>query len=513
MSNLIPRHRNTTRAHHEAVLHASSSPGAGPGPSQRRLGRILAITAALTGAVSACAPNLGPMATLKAPTAYDSTQSFAAAAADWPRDRWWTTYADPQLDVLIEEALRNSPDLKAAQARVRLAQAQLEETGATRLPTVSGDASIQTVKSSINEGFPDEFKPLLPFGYHAQTKIAASLDYQLDFFGRNRAALGAATSAAQAARVDEAAARLQLATAVASAYADLLRLYADRDAAVNAIQVRENTLDLIRQRFRNGLDTQGAVSQQAEFVPAAQGDLVVIDRQIAATRNQIAALLGAGPDRGLQIGRPVSPLLRDFGLPPDLKVDLIGRRPDIVAARLRAEAAAKRIKMARADFYPNIDLEASYGLQSLGLNDLLQRGSIVGALGPAVHLPIFSGGQLEGAYRGARAEYDASVAAYDQSLTNALRDVADVVIAQRALQSQIADARASLISSENAYRIATLRYKGGLSPYLNVLTAENSLLSSRRSVADLQAQSLSLDVALVRALGGGFADDTRLAAR
>jgi NodT family efflux transporter outer membrane factor (OMF) lipoprotein len=475
--------------------------------------RVLAVAAALSGSVSACAPHLGPLATFKSPAAYETARSFDAPVADWPRDQWWTRYADPQLDALITEALSQSPDLKAAEARVHAAQAQLEETGAARLPQVSGDASIQTVKSSINEGFPDEFKPLIPFGYHTQTKIAASLDYQLDFFGRNRAALAAATSAAEAARADEAAARLQLATAVASAYADLLRLYADRDAAVNAIQVRQSTLDLIRQRFRNGLDTQGTVSQQAEFVPSAKGDLVVIDRQISATRNQIAALLGAGPDRGLQIARPVAPLLRDFGLPPNLKVDLVGRRPDIVAARLRAESAAKRIKVARADFYPNIDLEATYGVQSLGLNYLMEKGSIIGALGPAVHLPIFSGGQLEGAYRGARAEYDASVAAYDQSLTTALRDVADVVVSQRALQNQLADARASLASSEDAYRIATLRYKGGLSPYLNVLTAENSVLAARRNVADLQAQSLSLDVALVRALGGGFADDTRLAAR
>ncbi len=478
-----------------------------------RISAPAAVAAALCAVLCGCAPQLGPLSALKPPGDYQAAKSFEAPSSDWPQDQWWKAYADPQLDALIDEALHDSPDLKAAQARVRTAQAELEEAGASKLPSVSGSGSLQTVKSSINEGFPDEFKPLLPFGYHTQTAISASLDYQLDLFGRNRAALAAATSAALAAQADEAAARLQLATAVASAYADLLRLYADRDAAVDAIRVRQSTLDLVRERFRNGLDTRGTLSQQAEFVPTARGDLVVIDRQIAATRNQIAALLGAGPDRGLQIARPVSPLLRDFGLPPDLKVDLIGRRPDIVAARLRAEAAAKRIKVAQANFYPNIDLEASYGVQSLGLNYLLQRGSIVGALGPAVHLPIFSGGQLEGAYRGARAEYDAAVAAYDQSLANALRDVADVVVNQRALQGQLADARASLASSEDAYKIATLRYKGGLSPYLNVLTAENALLSSRRSVADLQAQSLSLDVSLVRALGGGFADDTRLAAR
>jgi NodT family efflux transporter outer membrane factor (OMF) lipoprotein len=503
MSNVFLEGRSPIMAPRTTAARSTSS----------RPGGLVAMIAVVSGAVCACAPQLGPMATLRPATDYAATRSFDAPAADWPRDQWWKSYADPQLDGLIEEALRNAPDLKAAHARLLTAQAQLEAAGAALLPSVSADGSLQTVKSSINEGFPAEFKPLLPFGYHTQTKIAASLDYQLDFFGRNRAALAAATSVAEATRADEAAARLQLSTAVASAYADLLRLYADRDAAVNAIQVRQNTLDLIRQRFRNGLDTQGTVSQQAEFVPSAQGDLVVIDRQISATRNQIAALLGAGPDRGLAIARPVAPLLRDFGLPPNLKVDLIGRRPDIVAARLRAGAAAKRINIARADFYPNIDLEASYGVQSLGLNYLLQKGSIIGALGPAVHLPIFSGGQLEGAYRGARAEYDASVAAYDQTLTNALRDVADAVVNQRALQSQLTDARASLASSEDAYRIATLRYRGGLSPYLNVLTAENSVLAARRSLADLQAQSLSLDVALVRALGGGFADDTRLAAR
>ena len=158
-------------------------------------------------------------------------------------------------------------------------------------------------------------------------------------------------------------------------------------------------------------------------------------------------------------------------------------------------------------------LTGVYGVQSLGINTLFSYGSVIGAIGPAIRLPVFSAGRLEGAYRGARAEYDGAVASYDQTLANALRDVADAIADQRALQVQIADADAAQTSAEAAFRISTLRYQGGLSPYLNVLTAENGVLMARRNVADFRAQALSLDVALVRALGGGYADPTRLATR
>ena len=292
-----------------------------------------------------------------------------------------------------------------------------------------------------------------------------------------------------------------------------MREYADRDAAADAVRVRRQSLALVSQRLRNGLDTRGTFSLQAQTVPTALGDVVAIDRQITATRNALAALAGDGPDRGLAIVRPSTPFLHPFGLPASLKVDLVGRRPDMVAARLRAEAARQRIRVAKADFYPNVDLQALYGVQSLGINLLLEKSSIIGAVGPAIRLPIFAGGRLKGEYRGARAEYDAAVASYDQTLTLALRDVADTVANQRALKVQIADAHASLTSAEDAYRIATLRYQGGLSPFLDVLTAENGVLAARRAVADLQSQGLALDVELVRGLGGGFVETPRLAAR
>jgi NodT family efflux transporter outer membrane factor (OMF) lipoprotein len=237
---------------------------------------------------------------------------------------------------------------------------------------------------------------------------------------------------------------------------------------------------------------------------AARADLAAVDESIGLARNQIAALLGAGPDRGLTLPRPSLAAVQAFGLPANLAADLIGRRPDLVAARLHAEAASQRIKAAKADFYPNVNLSAAIGLQSFGLDKLARAGSVYGALGPAISLPIFSGGQIEGAYRGARADYDGAVASYNGVLVKALQDVADVVVSERALGERLRQSRAALAASDAAFQLASDRYREGLATYLDVLAAEDSLIANRRAVADLETRAFALDVALVRALGGGF---------
>ncbi|MGZ3404238.1 MAG: TolC family protein, partial [Phenylobacterium sp.] len=188
----------------------------------------------------------------------------------------------------------------------------------------------------------------------------------------------------------------------------------------------------------------------------------------------------------------------------ELAASLVGRRPDVTAARLRAEAAAHRIKEARAAFYPDVNLAAFIGVQSLTLAKLTSSGSDIGSVGPAFSLPIFNGGHLKANLRGAEADRDAAVASYDAALTEAFRQVADALTSSRALDGELADSRAALAASEDAYRIARLRYQGGLSTYPAVLLAEQGVLQRRRIVADLEARSLTLEVELVRALGGGF---------
>jgi NodT family efflux transporter outer membrane factor (OMF) lipoprotein len=275
-------------------------------------------------------------------------------------------------------------------------------------------------------------------------------------------------------------------------------------AAEASARNRDASSELVQRQMANGVANRGEAQQAKAASASARGDLVSLQEQASLARNRIAALMGAGPDRGLKLSPPQAKAGPDAGLPDKVEINLIGRRPDLTAARLRAEAASRRIDVARAGFYPNINIAAFLGLQSLGLDALTQAGSDIGQAGLALSLPIFEGGRIRAGYRGARADYDTAVAAYNQTLVLALKDVADAAVSERSLSAQLAAARESLSSGEAAYRIARLRYEGGLSSYLVLLTAENTVIAQRRAVAQLEARALSLDASMVRALGGGF---------
>ena len=481
-----------------------ASPSVSGSPRSREVGVTVSILlAALLTSACATMPAATPARVAKAPEAYATAQTLPASdTAAWPADAWWKAYGDAQLDALVDEALTGSPTLAQAEARLRRAQALANQAKAAQLPSVSANGGVERAKQSYNNGIPPDF---VPQGYNDYGRLSLDFSWELDFWGKNRAAVAAATSEARAAQADAAQARLMLATSVAAGYADLARLYAERDVAERSVALRLETLNLVSDRVTNGLDTRGELRQAEAGPPNARAELAAVDEQIAQTRNGLAALLGAGPDRGLAIARPSVANLKPFGLPANLAADLIGRRPDIVAAKWRAEAASKRIGQAKASFYPNVNLAAAIGVQSLHLSSLFDSGSDVGSVGPAVSLPIFEGGRLKANLRAAEADRDGAVAAYDSAVTQALRDVADVAASERALNTRLAESRAALAANEDGFRIARLRYQGGLSTYQNVLIAELAVLAQRRAVADLESRALTLDVALVRALGGGFA--------
>jgi NodT family efflux transporter outer membrane factor (OMF) lipoprotein len=265
---------------------------------------------------------------------------------------------------------------------------------------------------------------------------------------------------------------------------------------------------LFSERHKFGLETLATVRQVEARRAAAEGELLTIDERIGLQKNALAALLGAGPDRGAGITRPSAKFTGSDGLPSNLALDLLGRRPDIVAARLRTEAAARRIDQAKAGFYPSVNLLAFVGFQSLGINNLTKSGSNLGSVGPAVSLPIFNTERLQGQLRGAHAEYDASVAVYNATLSNALREVADAATSRKALAGELAASQAAVTAAGEAHQIVNKRYQGALATYLDVLVAEDQLISARRAHAELETRALILDVALVRALGGGFSPES-----
>jgi NodT family efflux transporter outer membrane factor (OMF) lipoprotein len=470
-----------------------------------RLALVLALTAASALAACATPPGGRPLPPPADVAGYQDQRSFAAPAAEWPADRWWSAYGDAQLSGLIEEALKSSPTLAQAEARLKSAQAQTTEARAGTLPSLSADAEIAETEQTRQIGFPPFIAQLLPAGYRPTGHLALDASFDLDLFGKNRAALAAAVSDEAAAKADVAEARLVLSTAVAQAYADLARLGAERTAAAEAVRNRQETGRLTAERVANGLDTRAELRLAQAATPTSQAEVDSLDEQIVLTRHRLAALLGEGPDRGLDIALPATEAVRPFGLPADLRLHLIGRRPDIVAARLRAEAAAKRVDAARAAFFPDVSLTGYLGQQSLGLSQLFSSTAQIGQLGPAVSLPLFEGGRLRGQYHGARADYDAAVDAYDATLTQALQDVADAAASTKAAELQLADRQAALTAGEQAYAVARERYQGGLSSYVAVLTAENAVIDERRAFADAQSRAFSLDITLIRALGGGYA--------
>lgn len=460
---------------------------------------IAAAALALTGCVGVPPGGLPEPA---APRAVGAERTLGdQAAADWPDGRWWRSFGDPQLDALIDEGLAASPDVAAALARLGKASALARQAGAAGLPSLDVQGGVNWRKESYNMGFPRAFQPQ---GWNDYGNLAAVAGFDPDLWGRNRAALAAATSQQRASAIDLDQARLALAGAIASAYADLHRLHEARELARQTLAMRVATETLIAQRAEAGVENRSGTRLAQAQSASARAMLAATEQELAIRRNQIAALVGAGPDRGLTITPPALSAPSGLGLPKDATTALVARRPDVAAARERVAAAASRIKAARADFFPAIRLEALVGVQSLGVGNLFSGGSDFGSAGPAISLPLFRGGELAGRYRGARADFDLAVADYDRTVIDAYRQVADAVTARRFVAERLADARAARSASESAYDLAQLRYRAGLSAYLDVLAVEDRAIDARRMASELEAAARDADIALIRALGGGF---------
>ncbi len=416
-------------------------------------------------------------------------------------DRWWNVYGDAQLDALINRALAQNPSLKLAEARIRRAQA------ASGVANAASKLQIGASIDSTYQRFPEHGLLPPPFAGHNDSINNANLNigFDLDFFGRNRAALDAALGQVAAARADAAAAQLVLAANVANTWFNLARLIEQRKVAADTLALREQTRKLVQQRVSNGLDTNVELRQAEGGLPGARLEIAQLDEQIALTRNALATLIGAGPDATRELS-PQLATAREQALPANIPADLVGRRADIAAARARVTAALREIDVTKAEFYPNVNLIAFAGFGSIGYANWLDAGSRQYGIGPAIRIPIFAGGRLRSTLAGKGAEYDAAVESYNQVLLDAVRDVADQIASSQSLATQIHEQRDAQAAAEAAYELALKRYQAGLSNYLIVLTAENAVLAQRRLATDLKARALTLNVNLARALGGGYVD-------
>ncbi len=472
----------------------------------RRLSRaLLAVVSVLaligmSATLSGCVSSAGLVSAAKpvAPEAVGLLPSDVVAAPALAAD-WWHGLGAPVLDDLVQRALADSPSLGLAQARLSRAQAVV--AGARSNEGIQVNASLDATRQrfSGNSIYPP------PLGGSVRTLATAQIgaSWEFDFFGRHRAAIEAAVGAQRAALAEIAAARVLLASQVTQTYLQIGHLFALRDVAQRTLHQREGLLVLIRQRVQAGLDTAVEARQGEGALPEARTQIEQLDEQIMLARHALAVLT-VQPPRALDTLVVSLTDLKSLHLPVVLPVDLLGRRADIEAARWRVEAASSDTQVARAQFYPNINLNAFAGLSSIGLGELLKADSRQLGFGPAIHLPIFDAGRLRANLRVKNADLDAAVESYNAVVRSSVREVVDQLGSLQSLARQIKEQAAAQSAAESAYDLVSQRYKAGLASYLSVLYAESQLLTQRRFAADLQAHMLDRQIALVRALGGGY---------
>lgn len=474
--------------------------------SRIRLRMIVVLVVSAT--LNACASMQGllpstPQREAVSLLAGQSVADVQLSDAAWPASDWWRALGDPQLDALIDEALRGNPDLEAADARTRLALAQADITDAAQKPTVGAGVSASGIRIPESVVAP-------PIGGHYSTlyRTTINFDYGLDFWGGKRAAWEAAVDRAHASEVDAQAARVMLSGNVARAYAELANAFAMSDVAQRELDRATGVRKLTDQRVRAGVDSLLQFKQADARVPAARQQLAAAQLDIARARSALAGLLGAGPDRGLAIERPKILNAVALQLPSRLPAELLGRRADIVAARWRVEAASRDTDVAKAAFYPNFDLTAAVGLASLGLSNFLTAQSRYYQVAPALSLPIFDGGRLRSGLSARHAQRDLAVSDYNQRLVSALRNVADAITAMRSLDEQVASSDEVAATTRAAYDLAMQRYNGGIGNYLEALSVQQAMLVAEQQATRLRAQRTEAGIALVQALGGGYQPDS-----
>ncbi|HJV82152.1 efflux transporter outer membrane subunit [Noviherbaspirillum sp.] len=447
------------------------------------------------------APQVKPLDRL----ALGDRATVAQSVDAWPQDDWWTAFADVQLNRLMQHALDSSPTLAVAQARIARAQATANLARSSGAPQLNAGVDLGYGRQSENYLIP---RPPLGKGgeYISQGQASLNFGYDLDLWGKNDALIRSAQAQLKSANFDRDAARLALTSSVARAYAQLAAQYELQDILLATQEQRRAIHRLVNQRVANGLDTQVEVKQAETNEAALRIELEQLATSIKVTRLQIVALAGDMPAAADAIKRPTLKA-GPVTVPATLPLDLLGRRPELAAQRAHIIAAVGEAEAAKAQFYPNVNLNALIGFQSIGLGELLTSGSLINSVGPAIRLPIFDGGRLRANYAAKASEIDAAVAQYNQSVITAAQDVAEHLTRVADLSREEAAAQDALAAAEEAHRLAMLRYKGGLSPYLTVLTVETQLLTQRRAIANIRARRDDLQIGLIRALGGGFSDD------
>jgi multidrug efflux system outer membrane protein len=465
---------------------------------------------ALAAALAAC--TLEPNYQRPDPAAPPLAAEQGPAAADIG---WREFFPDPQLQQLIALALANNRDLRVAALNVETAQQQYRIQRSDLFPSVavSGTEQVERYPGSV---IAEESGGAVR-GASVPSGVIERIDnvgigftsYELDFFGRIRSLDHAALQQYFSARETQRSAQLSLVAEVATAYVVLLSDQTLLDITRDTLKSQSDSYDLTLKLFNGGDSTQLALRQAESTVDTARASLAQYTRQMAQDRDALQLLLGTSlPDsldlsNGLDRDTPVAELKE--GIPSDVLL----RRPDILASEHQLQAANSDIGAARAAFFPSVLLTANYGTASAQLSGLFRGGSEAWTFNPTVNMPIFNGGANLAGLRAAKLARETAVAQYQKAIQSAFREVADALAARGTLNDQLAAQQALVVASKDAYRLADMRFRGGVDSYLSVLDAERTLYTAQQQLAGVRQSRLENLVTLYKALGGGLAEHTQ----
>ena len=460
---------------------------------------VLAMIGAVAAAGCASAPRAVAPATLNAAPLAGTTQPTGGA---WPTASWWERYQDPTLNQLVTTALADSPTLAAAHARFDSARESVRIAAAAVGAHVDANAQLSRQRLSDNGLFPPKF---LGFNWYNEADLGLSASYTFDWWGKQRASVEAATNEARAAAADRTAAALVLAGSVVDTYFG----WQTDQARIALLQDRIATLShydaIAAQRLQAALDDGDEHDRAGADLAAARGELAALQGSAQLRTVALAALTGRSVAELPELTAKPLPVFT-AALPDQVGLDLLARRPDIAASRWRVEAAQHRRRVAAAQYYPDISLHALAGLQSIDLGHLLRAGSADPQIGLAIHLPLFDNGSRAAQLHMADAEINGAVAAYNDVVIGAARDVASSVIAGEQADAQRTQQLAAVAATSGLEQSAAARVQQGLTDLRPQLRAHDALLVQRDALAQIDAARLSADIALQRALGGGFDD-------
>ncbi len=425
---------------------------------------------------------------------------LAGVAVEPAADGWWDSFQDPQLDRLIRAGLKDSPTLVQAQARVAAALAQTQSAQSALLPHASFGAA-----ASYQRG-PENY--FIPPPYAGNSfwlgQAGATLGWDADFWGRQANAVRRAQALTQSAQLDVDNARLMLAGAITQAYVDLYRQNALADIAQRSEAQRQDIVNITRRRVAAGLDTRLELRQAEGQLPQARVARAQAQAAADLAVHRLAVLTGQGADAYGSIVRPAFNVETALPVPTALPINLLARRPDVLAARLNVAAADAQRLSDKAAFYPDVNLKGVAGIGAFGLNNLVQWSARGYGGGPVISLPLFDGGRLRAQYRGSEAQLDAAIADYNDTVLHAVQQTSDQITQLDALARERLDQQQTLEANEAAYQLAEERYKAGLASYLSVLNAETQVLIARQTMVDILASQAVARVTLLLAVGGSF---------